>query len=66
MMSGFTAAKVLEPIAKLASENKFDDFGFGSIFCQATYPNWYRRLAKNRTKAKSANLGPNGVLQWVR
>jgi len=54
----------LEPVAKLASLPKFDDFKAGSVFRKSTYPIGHRRFAKNPNPAKKARVWIRiGVLQ---
>jgi hypothetical protein len=50
---------LLEGIAKLALEAKFDDFLIGLIGCKSTIPWGRRRFAADQTNQKSADLAPN-------
>jgi hypothetical protein len=47
-----------EPVAKLALETEFDDFGVGSIFGKAAYLTEHRCLAKNRTQRQKREFRP--------
>jgi len=47
-----------EPVAKLASQSKFDDFKAGSIFRKLTYPIGHRRFAKNGIRRRKRGFGP--------
>jgi hypothetical protein len=58
---------MIEVIAKLALETKFDDFFIGLIGRKSTIPQTCfqgrRRFAADQTNEKSADLVPIGVLQ---
>jgi hypothetical protein len=54
---------MIEVIAKLALETKFDDFFIGLIGRKSTIPWRRRRFAADQINQKSADLVPNGVLQ---